>query len=66
MKKYFFALCLLLGISHAAPPIQEDIVFLLKPRLNSDRIEYFFGSYGVEALCVQSQAFPTSRVAKNN
>lgn len=66
MKKYLLTLCLMFfslsaGTSEAAPQIQQEIVDALKPKLNSDRIEYFFGSYGVDVLNIQSSAFPGSR-----
>lgn len=66
MKKYLFAYVLLfsliLGSSQAVPEIQQDKVDFLKPKLNSDRIEYFFGSYGVETLDIDSPVFPMSRI----
>lgn len=68
MHSYFFSLFLLFGsviagISFAAPEVQPSVVELLKPKLNSDRIEYFFGSYGVDPLDIDSPAFPFSRIA---
>jgi hypothetical protein len=51
------------GTSFASPEIQPNVVELLKPKLNSDRIEYFFGSYGVDPLDIDSLAFPFSRIA---
>ncbi len=68
MKTLFFALSLIafsffIGTSEAVPEIQRETVALLKPKLNSDRIEYFFGSYGVDALKIESPVFPASRIA---
>jgi hypothetical protein len=68
MKKYLFAFSLIffsvfLGSSEAAPEIRQEIVEFLKPKLNSDRIEYFFGSYGVDKLEIDSEVFPESRIA---
>ena len=51
------------GTSEAAPEVRQEIVELLKPKLNSDRIEYFFGSYGIDQLAIDSPAFPGSRIA---
>lgn len=65
MKKFLLTFSILFslfaGTSHAAPQIQQEVVDALKPKLNSDRIEYFFGSYGVDVLDIQSTAFPDSR-----
>ena len=63
-----FSLFLLFGSlfasnSCAYPEAQPSVVELLKPKLNSDRIEYFFGSYGVDPLNIDSQVFPSSRIA---
>ena len=68
MKKYLFILSWIIcslfgGISEAAPEIQPKVVEFLKPKLNSDRIEYFFGSYGVDPLEIASPAFPSSRIS---
>lgn len=45
----------------AAVPVQEELVKYLQPKLNSDRIEYFFGSYGVDTLTIDSPKFPNGR-----
>jgi len=67
MKKlaYLFLLTLLLPFfsAYSAPAIQEDVVKLLIPKLNSDRIAYFFGSYGVEPIPVTSSPFAECRIA---
>lgn len=53
MYRFFFFL-FFLSTAVAAPEIQQYIVEQLKPKLNSDRIEYFFGSYGVDPLEMDS------------
>lgn len=68
MKNIFFALSFLcgslfFGTTEAATVIQQSTVELLKPKLNSDRIEYFFGNYGVDTLEIHSNVFPFSRIA---
>lgn len=65
MRKYILSLAiLLLGTSaHAACEIDPQKVAYLKPKLNSDRIEYFFGSYSIDALDIDSAIFPESRIA---
>ncbi|MBA2368430.1 MAG: hypothetical protein H0V82_05330 [Candidatus Protochlamydia sp.] len=67
MKNLLFVLGLtffqLAGFSEALPEIKEETVDFLKSRLNSDRIEHFFGSYGVDALEINSHVFPLSRIA---
>lgn len=72
MKKSFFAFCLILitlfGVAvetttWAVPEIRQETIDLLKPKLNSDRIEYFFGSYGVDPLDIDSPVFPLSRIS---
>jgi len=67
MKKGFFVFCclffsLFIAATKAAPDIQPEIVDFLKPKLNSDRIEYFFGSYGIDTLDIDSPVFPNSRI----
>lgn len=65
MKKFLLTFSILFslftGTSQASPPIKQETVDTLKPKLNSDRIDYFFGSYGVDVLDIQSNAFPGSR-----
>lgn len=63
MYLYFFSCFFFLGTLCAAPEVQQNVVDLLKPKLNSDRIEYFFGSYGVDPLEIESPVFPNSRIA---
>ena len=61
MKKCAFGFLLSLLVSlHSAPPITQEAVELLRPKLNSDRIAYFFGSYGVEPIQVESSPFGSS------
>jgi hypothetical protein len=67
MKKHFLILgliCLTLCIntSDAASNIQQEMIDFLKPKLNSDRIECFFGNYGIETLAIDSPVFPFSRI----
>ena len=67
MKKLAFVFFLLLFLSFnfvdGASEVKQDIVELLKPKLNSDRIAYFFGSYGVEPIKMPSSPFGESRIA---
>lgn len=65
MNRFFclgFSVFLACSSLEAAPEVQECVVELLKTKLNSDRIEYFFGSYGVEKIEIDSSAFPGSRI----
>ncbi len=41
----------------------EKTVEALKPKLNSERIAYFFGNYHIEQLNVCSSVFPESRIS---
>ncbi len=67
MKKLGFAFCLLLSspfcFVNGAPAVKQDVVQLLIPKLNSDRIAYFFGSYGVDPIQVNASPFGESRIA---
>lgn len=68
MKKSILILCLVYFSTcvfplEAAPEVERNIVEQLSPKLNSDRIEYFFGSYGIEQIDVESSAFPGSRIS---
>jgi len=66
MKKYKFILfCLLVFVTTqgVAFQVEPGIVELLRPKLNSERIEYLFGSYGVEPLDISSPVFPDNRVS---
>lgn len=45
MKKLLYSLVVLFSpftFIHSAAPLDQDVVELLIPKLNSDRIEYFF------------------------
>lgn len=52
MKKLipYFSALFLPFYCFSAPEVTEEVVELLTPKLNSDRIAYFFGSYGVEQI----------------
>jgi len=63
MKSAALFLMMITASLTAAEPLQQDLVRELRPRLNSDRIAYFFGSYGVDTLNIESWAFPDSRIA---
>jgi hypothetical protein len=57
-----FLLLLLTPFLHAAPEIKPEVVELLKPKLNSDRILHFFGHFGVEPVPITSSPFGESRI----
>lgn len=46
----------------ATLPSKVDLA-LLQSKLNSERIEYFFGSYGIEQIAVCRSNFPDSRIS---
>ncbi len=48
---------------YAAPEVTQETAQLLIPKLNSDRIAHFFGSYGVETIPMTSSPFGECRVA---
>jgi len=56
-------LCFCFRFVNGAPEVKQDVVELLIPKLNSDRIAYFFGSYGVEPIQVNSSLFCGNRIA---
>lgn len=57
-------ICLPCGLLFGAPrAFDSDIIETLKPKLNTQRIEYFFGSVGVEVLDIESSAFVEKRVS---
>ncbi len=60
-----FLLLLLLPFHfvNAAPEVNPEVVQLLIPKLNSDRIEYFFGSYGVEQIQISPSPFNEGRIS---
>ncbi|MCB1075377.1 MAG: hypothetical protein KDK59_07560 [Simkania sp.] len=43
--------------------VQPEVVQSLKPKLNTERIEYFFGNSGVELLEIDSPAFVEKRIS---
>lgn len=47
----------------AQPFPSPQRVALLRPKLNSERIEFFFGSYGISPLLVCQNEFPGSRIS---
>jgi len=58
------ALPLMTGVCEAASnPFQPQVVSLLKPKLNTQRIEYFFGNSGVQLLEINSPSFTEKRVS---
>lgn len=67
MKKLTFAFLVLFSLPfcllEGAPEVKQDVVEFLIPKLNSDRIAYFFGSYGVEPIQVASSPFGESRIS---
>lgn len=55
---------LMTGVCEAASnPFQPQVVSLLKPKLNTQRIEYFFGNSGVQLLEINSPSFTEKRVS---
>lgn len=57
---------LLLSLTIQANPLPSpstSVVSTIKPMLNSDRIEYFFGSYGVARLQPDSNKLKKTRIA---
>ena len=66
MKKLIYSLVILFssfGFVYSSPPLDQDVVKLLIPKLNSDRIEYFFGSFGVDIFENIPTPFIESRVS---
>ncbi len=47
----------------AAPEVNHEVVQLLISKLNSDRIEYFYGSYGVEQIQISPSPFDEGRIS---
>ncbi len=64
IKKLFITVSLVLfsPVLHSAPEIRQDTVKLLMPKLNSDRIAQFFGSYGIEPIPGVSSPFGECRI----
>lgn len=48
---------------HAAQALKQDVVETLIPKLNSDRIAYFFGNYGVDQIPLNSSPFGECRIS---
>jgi hypothetical protein len=46
-----------------APAFKEEVASSLIGKLNSDRISYFFGSYGIEPVPVSSASFQNLRIS---
>lgn len=65
MKKLTFILFLFLPFLsvNAASEVSDEVVELLTPKLNSDRIQYFFGSYGVEQIQISPSPFEECRIS---
>jgi hypothetical protein len=47
----------------AAQPLKLETVSTLKNRLNSERIEFCFGGYGVEQISNCKDIFPDNRIS---
>ena len=47
----------------SAPKFTKNDIERLQPLLNSERIKYFFGNYGVEQLSISSKDFSSSRIS---
>ncbi|MGD9592179.1 MAG: hypothetical protein AB7V32_06630 [Candidatus Berkiella sp.] len=62
LKSYILMLALFFQTARGATLNTADIA-VLKPKLNSERIAYLFGSYGVEPLNVCESLFPDSRIS---
>jgi hypothetical protein len=63
MKKILPLLLLPFCALSAAPEVKQEVVQLLTPKLNSDRISHFFGSYGVETISMAESPFGEGRIA---
>jgi len=67
LKKLFLLIFLYTGyalqFAHAAPALQPEVVELLIPKLNSDRIAYFFGNYGVDPVVLNSDSLEEYRIS---
>ncbi|MCB1073134.1 MAG: hypothetical protein H7A41_03295 [Chlamydiales bacterium] len=52
------------GIAESSPrTFDSSIIEELKPKLNTQRIQHFFGSVGVEVLEIDSSVFPEKRIS---
>ena len=66
MKKWIVAVlsCFFpLGLIHSAPEPKPELVELLTPKLNSDRISSLFGSYGIDPLKIDTPFFGDARIS---
>lgn len=63
MKKLLLLFLLPFGLVYSAPEVKQEIAELLAPKLNSERIAYFFGSYGVEPINIPASPFGDSRIS---
>ncbi len=48
---------------HAAQALKQEVVEILIPKLNSDRIAYFFGNYGVDQISLNSSPLGECRIS---
>ncbi len=66
-KKFFLLLvlsvCLPFRFLSCAPELREEVASSLIGKLNSDRISYFFGSYGIEPVPLSSTPFQNLRIS---
>lgn len=65
MLRILLILIIFSNIAYANPlpePTEEQVA-IIKPMLNSDRIDYFFGSYGVETLLNCNEALQQARIS---
>lgn len=67
MKKKLLVLLTIFALPfqfvHSAPEVKQEVVELLTPKLNSDRIAHFFGSFGVDQISIGSSPFQDCRIA---
>jgi len=61
-----FFLCVFSIYSVYAGGLSEDTLDKLISKLNSDRIEYLFGSFGIEVMELNSSYFPNARFSNLN
>ncbi|MBS0650725.1 MAG: hypothetical protein JSR93_06145 [Verrucomicrobia bacterium] len=67
MKKNLSVLFLIFAFPfhfvYSAPELKQEVVEQLTPKLNSDRIAYFFGSFGVDQIPIGPSPFQDCRIA---
>lgn len=61
--KSLLVILLLFGVLEASPELKPEIVSLLKPKLNSERVTYFFGNYGIEVIHLPNSPFGENRIS---